>query len=144
MSLSEDGSLFGDLRRPVIIDLFCGVGGSAEGVLTALGRSPDVGVNHNPYAIRTHSRNHPETLHYQEDVFDVAPWQASRGRLVDILIGTAPCTHFSVAKGAAPKEDTIRCLSDVFVKWAREIRPRMIILENVREFADWGPLDENG
>lgn len=139
-----DGSLFGDLRRPVIIDLFCGIGGTAEGVRAALGRSPDASVNHSPYAIAMHSRNHPATLHYQEDVFAVKPWQAARGRPVRLLVGTAPCTHFSVAKGAAPKDDGIRCLSDVFVKWAREIRPNVIILENVREFADWGPLDDAG
>lgn len=34
----------------------------------------------------------------------------------------------------------IRSLAWVVVKWAAEVRPRVIILENVREFEDWGPL----
>jgi DNA (cytosine-5)-methyltransferase 1 len=30
------------------------------------------------------------------------------------------------------------------VRWAREVKPRIIVVENVEEFASWGPLDENG
>ena len=133
-------TLFGDLRRPVIVDLFCGTGGSSTGCHMALGRGPDVAVNHWDYAIQMHSRNHPETVHYQEDVFNIEPWKVCRGKRVKLLIGTAPCTHFSAAKGSAPKDEGIRCLSDVFVKWAVEIRPDVILLENVKEFRTWGPL----
>jgi site-specific DNA-cytosine methylase len=50
------------------------------------------------------------------------------------------CTHFSRAKGAKPVKKHIRSLAWVVVKWAAEVRPRVIILENVREFEDWGPL----
>ena len=139
-----DGTLFGRLDRPTVIDLFCGTGGTSLGVEMALGHGPEAAVNHWPYAIQIHQKNHPHTLHFEEDVFAVDPWEAARGKRVDLLVGSPDCTHFSVAKGAAPKDDGIRCLSDVFVKWAREIRPRVIILENVREFQDWGPLDESG
>ena len=139
-----DGTLFGDLRRSVIVDLFCGVGGGSEGVRRALGRDPDVAVNHWQYAIDMHRRNHPTTEHFQEDVFNISPWQASRGKRVDLLVGTAPCPHFSNAKGAAPFDEGIRCLSNVFVDWANKIQPRIILLENVKEFAQWGPLDEKG
>jgi DNA (cytosine-5)-methyltransferase 1 len=55
------------------------------------------------------------------------------------------CTHFSKAKGGAPKRNAkIRDLAWAVVKWAREARPRVIILENVEEFVTWGPLSERG
>jgi DNA (cytosine-5)-methyltransferase 1 len=63
---------------------------------------------------------------------------------VDLLVGSPDCTHFSVAKGSAPRDSGRRALADVFVRWAEAIRPRVIILENVREFLTWGPLDTDG
>jgi DNA (cytosine-5)-methyltransferase 1 len=54
------------------------------------------------------------------------------------------CTHFSRAKGGPPVRDVKRRdLAWVVVKWAEEVRPRVIILENVEEFQTWGPLDTN-
>ncbi len=139
-----DGTLFGDRHALRAVDLFCGAGGTSLGVEMGLGVSPVAAVNHWPYAIRTHAENHPATLHFQEDVFNVHPWEAARGLSIDLLVGSPDCTHFSVAKGGAPRDSGRRALADVFVKWAREIRPRVIILENVREFTGWGPLDAAG
>ena len=145
-----DGTLFGTLRtkdgrRPLrVVDLFCGAGGTSLGVKMGLGVDPIAAVNHWPYAIKTHAENHPATLHFQEDVFSVAPWEAARGVGVDLLVGSPDCTHFSTAKGGQPRDTGRRALADVFIRWAREIRPRVIILENVREFQTWGPLDADG
>lgn len=50
------------------------------------------------------------------------------------------CRHFSRAKGATPVSPKIRSLAWVVVKWAKAVKPRVICLENVREFEDWGPL----
>lgn len=139
-----DGTLFGNLRKLVVADLFCGLGGTSLGVEMALGYGPVAAVNHWSYAIQQHSKNHPQTHHFQEDVFAVEPWIAARGRSIDLLVGSPDCTHFSVAKGAAPRDSGRRGLADVFVKWARQVKPRVIILENVREFTTWGPLDDQG
>lgn len=147
--MAADGTLFGELRgragrRLRVVDLFCGAGGTSLGVEMGLGVSPVAAVNHWDYAITTHQQNHPSTLHFREDVFNVAPWEAARGMSVDLLVGSPDCTHFSVAKGGAPRDTGRRALADVFIKWAREIRPRVIVLENVREFTGWGPLDDAG
>ena len=50
------------------------------------------------------------------------------------------CTHFSRAKGAAKRSDGRRGLAWVVVRWAHDVRPRVILLENVAEFQTWGPL----
>lgn len=130
-------------RRPVVIDLFAGGGGASEGIRRALGRCPVVAVNHDPAAIVMHAANHPSTLHLTESVFATKPKIAAAGREVDLLWASPDCTHFSKAKGGKPRSKEIRSLAWVVVDWAREVAPRIIMLENVREILGWGPLDEN-
>jgi len=50
------------------------------------------------------------------------------------------CKHFSKAKGGKPVKKKIRGLAWVVIRWAKRVRPRVIILENVEEFQTWGPL----
>jgi hypothetical protein len=54
------------------------------------------------------------------------------------------CKHFSKAKGGKPVNKRIRGLAWVVVPRAKAVRPRVIILENVEEFQDWGPLADDG
>lgn len=129
---------------PVIVDLFAGGGGASEGIRRALGIHPLVAINHDPAAIAMHAANHPPTLHLCESVYDVRPGDVIRGRDVDLLWASPDCTHFSRAKGGRPRRQEIRGLAWVVVDWAREVRPRVICLENVPEFVTWGPLDEHG
>ena len=121
-------------RSELIIDSFAGGGGASLGIEWACGRSPDVAVNHNPHAIAMHTANHPTTRHYKEDVFRVNPREVTRGRPVGLLWLSPDCKHFSRAKGGKPVEKRIRGLAWVAIKWAVEAAPRVIVLENVREF----------
>ena len=128
---------------PLIIDEFCGAGGASIGIHMALGRSPDIAINHSPAAIRQHQHNHPDTKHYQCDIWAVSPREATQGHPVGLLWASPACTHFSRAKGAAPVDKRIRSLAWVVIKWAVQTRPAVIMLENVEEFEDWGPLLED-
>lgn len=128
----------------LIVDLFAGGGGASTGIEQALGRSPDIAINHDPAAIAMHQANHPHTRHYCESVFDVSPAAATAGRSVDLLWASPDCTHFSRAKGGKPVDKTIRGLAWVVVSWAAAVAPRVITLENVPEFVTWGPLDGAG
>jgi DNA (cytosine-5)-methyltransferase 1 len=139
-----DGSLFGRVRGPRVVDLFAGGGGASHGIRSALGVSPLVAINHDPHAIAMHTLNHPETEHYLASVYDVAPLAAARGRTVDLLWASPDCTHHSRAKGGKPRDKGLRALAWVVVDWARDVRPRTIALENVPEFQTWGPLGEDG
>lgn len=126
--------------RELIVDNFAGGGGASLGIERAIGRAVDLAINHSPDAMALHQTNHPDTWHLVEDLFAVDPVQATRGLPVGLAWFSPDCKHFSRAKGAKPVEKKIRGLAWVVVKWARAVRPRLIFLENVREFQDWGPL----
>lgn len=131
-------------EREIIVDLFAGGGGASGGIELALGISPDVAINHDPEAIALHEANHPNTLHYTTDIFEVNPFTVLPGRKVGLLWLSPDCKHFSKAKGGKPKDKKIRSLAWVGVKWAKARRPRIIMLENVEEFKDWGPICKEG
>jgi DNA (cytosine-5)-methyltransferase 1 len=128
----------------LIIDSFAGGGGASLGMEWALGRSPDIAINHDADAIATHAMNHPQTRHYCEDVWKVDPVEATAGRPVGMMWLSPDCKHFSKAKGGKPVEKRIRGLAWIAVRWARAVKPRVIVLENVEEFAGWGPVGEDG
>lgn len=131
------------MDEEIIVDNFAGGGGASMGIEQALGRSVDVAINHDPEAIAMHMANHPETEHYCEDVFEVDPVAACKGRPVGLAWFSPDCKHFSKAKGGRPVEKKIRGLAWVAVRWAAKIRPRVIVLENVEEFQTWGPLTKD-
>lgn len=128
----------------LVIDLFAGGGGASCGIEAALGRPVDIAVNHDPIAMKVHKVNHPDTTHLIANVWEVDPVEACAGRPVGLLWASPDCTHHSRAKGAKPLSSKRRALASVVVRWARAVRPRFIFMENVGEFADWGPLDNDG
>jgi DNA (cytosine-5)-methyltransferase 1 len=124
----------------IVVDLFAGGGGASVGLTAALGRAPDIAINHDPIALAVHRMNHPETLHLEADIWEVRPLDATRGRAVSVLWASPDCKHFSRAKGGVPRSKGIRSLAWVVARWAKDVRPRVIFLENVEEFQTWGPL----
>lgn len=133
--------------RPLIIDSFAGGGGASTGIEMALGRSPDIAINHNPAALALHEANHPQTLHLSENVYKVDPLDYVRGKHIGLAWFSPDCKHFSKAKGGKPVERNIRDLAWIIPGWVERIQDSggsvdVVILENVEEFRDWGPLVE--
>ncbi|WP_437889331.1 DNA cytosine methyltransferase [Phytobacter sp. V91] len=126
--------------REIIVDNFAGGGGASTGIELATGRSVDIAINHDENAVAMHSTNHPDTLHYCENVYDVKPKVATAGRPVALAWFSPDCRHFSKAKGAKPVEKAIRGLAWVTLRWGLDVDPRVMTLENVEEFKTWGPL----
>lgn len=127
----------------IVVDNFAGGGGASTGIELAIGHSVEIAINHDPAAIAMHKANHPNTEHYQESVWDVDPIKVVRGRPVGLAWFSPDCKHFSRAKGKTPVNKNIRGLAWVAVKWAAKVKPRVIMLENVKEFQTWGPLLKN-
>ena len=133
-----------DYDLPLIIDSFAGGGGASTGIEMALGRSPDVAINHSADALALHAVNHPDTLHLDSNIWDVDPRTVAGGHHVGLLWASPDCKHFSKAKGAALRDRNIRDLAWIIVKWAEDVQPDVIIMENVEEFTTWCPVDDEG
>ncbi len=129
-------------------DLFCGAGGSTTGLL----RSADVlgvnvsmlAVNHWDRAIESHFANHPGVRHLCESLDSVDPRKVIPGGKLDVLTASPECTHHSIARGGMPCADQSRASAWHVARWAEAVRPEYIVVENVREFRDWGPLNKAG
>lgn len=133
-----------NLFRELIVDNFAGGGGASTGIELATGQPVDIAINHDPEAIKMHKKNHPFTKHYCESVWEIDPIKATDGRKVGLAWFSPDCTHFSKAKGGKPRKKEIRALAWVVIRWAKTVKPKIIMLENVEEFKTWGPLDKNG
>lgn len=133
--------------RPLIVDSFAGGGGASTGIEMALGRSPDIAINHNPAALALHAANHPDTLHLSENVYRIDPLDHLADRHIGLMWFSPDCKHFSKAKGGKPVARNIRDLAWIIPGWIERIqksggRVDVVMMENVEEFATWGPLIE--
>lgn len=140
------------------IDLFCGAGGTSTGVENA--RYADercakviACVNHDANAIASHAANHPDALHFTEDIrtLELSPLVAHMERMKKIypdalivLWASLECTNFSKAKGGQPRDADSRTLAEHLFRYIEAIDPDYIQIENVEEFMSWGDMDENG
>ena len=132
------------MKENLIIDCFAGGGGASVGIEMALGRPVDIAINHDPDAILMHKTNHPDTLHLTEDIFKVDLQKYVKGRKVSLMWASPDCTSHSKAKGRKPREKGLRILPWAVYKHAKAILPEVIIMENVEEIQQWGPLDAAG
>jgi len=108
--------------RQLVVDLFAGGAGASTGLAQAIGRSVDIAVDHDPEAMMVHRANHPETMHYGGDVFDIEPRKVVRGQRVWILWASPSCTTHSRARTKeGPLDQQSRTGGDVVVRWAREV-----------------------
>lgn len=129
-------------------DLFCGAGGTSTGLAMAaseLGYELDLlAINHWEIAIDTHTENHPYARHLCESLDTVDPRKVVPGGRLKILIASPECTHHSNARGGKPMSDQSRASAWHVIRWAEALYIENILIENVREFRDWGPLGVNG
>lgn len=129
-------------------DLFCGAGGTSAGFLAAcaqLGATADLlAVNHWPRAIATHELNHRGVRHICESLENVRPREVVPGGYLDLLCASPECTHHSRAAGGRPRNDQSRATAWHVCRWASDLTIENILIENVREFMDWGPLRVDG
>lgn len=131
-----------------IADLFCGAGGTSAGAVEAvlaLGRNPELtAINHWPRAIETHTANHPGARHLCTGVDSVNPRDLYAEGELDLLWASPECTHHSRARGGKPMSDQSRATAWCVVRWAEALRPPVILVENVPEFVEWGPIGSKG
>jgi DNA (cytosine-5)-methyltransferase 1 len=140
------------------IDLFCGAGGTSTGVENARRKGEKCAkviacVNHDANAIASHAANHPDALHFTEDIrtLRLSPlveriniMKRVHPDALVVLWASLECTNFSKAKGGQPRDADSRTLAEHLFRYIDAILPEYIQIENVEEFMSWGDLDENG
>lgn len=145
-----------ELVRVIIIDSLCGAGGFTEGAEKAadeFGRRLAIvaaGLNHDKLALESHARNHPETVHFREDMRDkTLPYrilavieQAKKlyPNAIVLFHCSLECTNFSNAKGGKTRDADSRSLAIYMPNYLEILKPDLFTVENVREFKAWGPL----
>lgn len=140
------------------IDLFCGAGGTSTGVAKARLHGRKCAkviacVNHDANAIASHQANHPDTLHFTEDIrtLELGPLVKHLDKMKKkypnartAIWASLECTNFSKAKGGQPRDADSRTLAEHLFRYIEALHTNYIIIENVEEFMCWGDLDENG
>lgn len=142
----------------LIIDLFCGAGGTSTGFHNAKLQGDQVAlvmacINHDPIAIKSHWRNYPDVVHFEEDIRTVElkplidlqeKYKLIYPNAKVILWASLECTNFSKAKGGQPRDADSRTLAEHLDRYITALDPDYVQIENVVEFMSWGPLDTNG
>ena len=110
-------------------------------------------VNHDANAIASHAANHPDAVHFTEDIrtLNLEPMVMHLERMKKrypeahvVLWASLECTNFSKAKGGQPRDADSRTLAEHLFRYIEAVGPDYIQIENVEEFMCWGDLDENG
>lgn len=158
--------------KMIFVDLFAGAGGVTSGVERAKFNGSKVckviaAVNHDELAIQSHAANHPDVMHFSEDIkmlnvlklLDVV--NRARRQYPNALLAvwaSLECTNFSKAKGGGSRDADSRTLAySLYMHFDPDIQeyvdgmsyiqildPDIIYIENVEEFMSWGPVDEKG
>lgn len=142
----------------IYVDLFCGAGGTSTGVNGAKLNDEQSAkvvacVNHDKNAIASHAANHPDALHFTEDIRTLEltsliehlrKCRIKYPNAFVVLWASLECTNFSKAKGGQPRDADSRTLAEHLFRYIEAINPDYIQIENVEEFMSWGDMDENG
>lgn len=123
------------MKKYTVVDLFCGAGGLSRGFLDA-GFDVILGVDFDEPALRTFEANHGNAkalkldLFNHDNIFEIKKYLEKNKISLDVLVGGPPCQGFSLA-GKREENDERNILYSAMVKTAKELKPKIVVLENV-------------
>lgn len=144
----------------VALDMFSGCGGSSQGI-EAAGIDVWYAANHWKYAVEIHERNHPRAEHFIADLVDDEAadyYHPEHLPRADVLWASPSCTNHSKSNAVRAYrrnlslfdvhdpdyEDQVtasersRATAVCVLQYARKHAPKVIVVENVVEFCQWG------
>lgn len=124
------------------LDIFCGGGGSSYGARDA-GAEIVCGIDLCATATATYAENFPKAKIITDRLENINP-RKLRDSIgdIDLLLASPECTNHTCAKGAAPRSETSRATALQTLRFARDFRPRWLILENVVHMRPWSRYGE--
>ena len=120
-------------KKPVVVELFCGCGGTSLGFEMA-GFQIAVGCDIHAPSIETFKGSHPNSSTILGDVKIVQPTDIVSlldGREVDVLIGGVPCQGFSLNNRKRHEGDDRNMMYKEFARFVELLKPKAVVLENV-------------
>ena len=123
-------------------DIFCGAGGSSAGARAA-GVEVVAGIDMCETATATFEANFPSAFVVTSRLEDVRKLEfKERVGKIDILLASPECRSHTCAKGSAPRDESSRATAMQVIEYARLLRPRWIVLENVVHMKPWSRYEE--
>jgi DNA (cytosine-5)-methyltransferase 1 len=122
------------MKKPTVIDLFCGAGGMSKGFKEANFQIL-LAIDNNAAALETYKKNNPETTTILADIEKVSNKKILEvlGKCsVDVIAGGPPCQGFSNANRIKNLNDRRNQLYKQFVRIVKLLKPKFFVMENVR------------
>ena len=145
------------MTKPLFVDVFAGCGGLSLGLKRA-GWKGLFAIEKDPFAFDTLSTNFPEDGPFSFDwpaSIEKRAWDihellserqealASLAGKVDLLAGGPPCQGFSHAGRRRP-DDPRNKLFEAYLELVKILRPRLVLVENVKGFKSDFKVSEPG
>lgn len=123
--------------KPRVLDLFCGGGGSSWGARNA-GAEIVCGVDAWPVAVETYRVNFPGAQAINA-ILDENSCSSLLGNIgpIDMILASPECTNHTCAKGSRPRDEESKRTANYVINFARKLKPRWIVLENVVQMRSW-------
>jgi len=124
------------------LDLFCGAGGSSWGASQA-GVDLVAAFDLWDLAGENHKVNFPNTKFYHGRLEDIDVKQvANECGEIDLILASPECTNHSPAKGNKPRCEVSKNTAFQVIRFAKEMQPRWIVIENVTNMRRWSRYQE--
>ena len=119
------------------LDLFAGAGGSSAGAVAA-GVSVVAAVDLWSLAKDTYTANFADVVFLQTKCEDVSIAELKKEiGTIDLLLASPECTSHTCAKGSAPRSESSRRTAFQVTRFAKEFKPRWLVVENVVHMRSW-------
>lgn len=120
-----------------VFDMFCGGGGSSHGAEMA-GAEIVGGIDSWSFATDVYGDNFPDAHVFSGRVEDYEPQViVDKTGPIDLLVASPECTNHSCARGGRPRFEGSRDTAFQVVRYARAMKPRWLIIENVIYMRSW-------
>lgn len=131
------GRAGGAAMRLRTLDLFCGGGGSSWGAAAA-GAEIVCGVDAWDLATTTFAANFRAARAVNATLTeDCGPEVVGKIGRIDLILASPECTNHTCARGSKPREEESKRTARYLLNFARELRPRFMVLENVVHMRGW-------
>jgi DNA (cytosine-5)-methyltransferase 1 len=102
------------------------------------GATPVAALDMWEIATKTYELNFPNAVTYGMKASDLSPHRIfSDVGQVELLLASPECTNHSIARGNRPRCDRSRNTAFEVIRFAKVLRPRWVVVENVLQMQTW-------